>query len=135
MINWFNNHTKTSWIITIIIAITIFYLSSNPLPIGSSQTTNIFSIIYHFLAFFFLSLFLLISLIQGKINKPLLVTGIILAILYGISDEFHQSFVLGRDSSIRDVLTNSAGILLSGTIYSIHCLKNNHKQTPDKIIF
>jgi len=135
MINWFNNHTKTSWIITIIIAITIFYLSSNPLPIGSSQTTNIFSIIYHFLVFFFFTFFLLISLIQGKINKPLLVTGIILAILYGISDEFHQSFVLGRDSSIRDVLTNSAGILLSGTIYSIHCLKNNHKQTPDKIIF
>jgi len=135
MITWFNNHPKTSWLITIIIAIIIFYLSSNTLPIGSTQTTNIFSILYHFFAFFFFATFLLISLVQGKINKPLLIIGIILAILYGISDEFHQSFVPGRQSSIKDVLTNTAGILLSGTIYSIHCLRNNHKPIKDKIVF
>lgn len=135
MINWFNKHPITSWLITIIIAIIIFYLSSNPLPIGSTQTTNIFSILYHFIAFFFLALFLLISLVQGKINKTLLLTGIILAILYGASDEFHQSFVPGRNSSFKDILTNSAGILLSGTIYSLHCLRNNNKLVKDKIVF
>ncbi len=32
--------------------------------------------------------------------------------LYGISDEWHQSFVPGRDSSIGDWLADTAGALL-----------------------
>ena len=36
----------------------------------------------------------------------------ILTVLYGISDEFHQSFVPSRDASVLDVLADLAGALL-----------------------
>lgn len=35
------------------------------------------------------------------------------AIAYGITDEFHQSFVQGREADIRDVLANAAGALIA----------------------
>ncbi|MEJ2348073.1 MAG: VanZ family protein [Patescibacteria group bacterium] len=41
------------------------------------------------------------------------VYSIILAILYGISDEFHQSFTPGRDSRIRDVFFDTIGATLA----------------------
>lgn len=34
------------------------------------------------------------------------------AVLYAISDEFHQSFVFGRSGELRDVLIDGAGALL-----------------------
>ena len=35
----------------------------------------------------------------------------IVAVCYGISDEFHQSFVSGRTSSIADLLADAVGAL------------------------
>ncbi len=35
----------------------------------------------------------------------------IVAVLYGISDEFHQSFVSGRTPSMADLLTDAVGAL------------------------
>src|SRR3989344_3330101 len=98
-ISWFDKHNKVSWIITLFITIAIK------------------SITYHFSAFFFLALFLLISLLKGKIDKPLLFLGILFAVLYGVSDEIHQLFVPGRYLDIKDILTNSSGILSSVFLY------------------
>jgi len=39
---------------------------------------------------------------------------IALAILYGLGDEWHQSFVPGRYSDLRDLLADAAGALLGG---------------------
>ena len=36
----------------------------------------------------------------------------ILAVCYGISDEFHQSFVSGRTSSVVDLLADAVGALV-----------------------
>ena len=70
MIFWFEKHNKFSWIITILIAIFIFYISSlsfEPTPKGGFALDTI---IYHFYAFFFLSA---IPNIENKkaINKRL----------------------------------------------------------------
>ncbi len=40
---------------------------------------------------------------------PYAVTAIALAALYGVSDEFHQRFVPGRDFDVRDMLADTAG--------------------------
>lgn len=109
-----------SWTITLAIAITIFYLSSKTFPQGTSTTSNL-SIIYHFFAFFFLALFLLISTLKGKLNQQIFFISIIIAILYGASDELHQYFVPGRHFSLFDILTNSAGILTASVIYGLKC--------------
>ncbi len=41
------------------------------------------------------------------------ILAIILGILYGITDEFHQSFVPGRSSSEWDVLADSIGVIIA----------------------
>lgn len=50
-----------------------------------------------------------------------LVVGV-LALAYGCTDEFHQSFVDGRDSSALDLVADFTGGLMGGTIYALVCL-------------
>jgi len=126
MIAWFEKHRGVSWIITILIAILIFYISSITFSIGPTKQAFPFkSVAYHFFAFFVLGFFLLICLVKGYANKKLICLGLVIAILYGISDEIHQIFVPSRFFDIGDILTNSAGILFSGVLYSLRC-KNCH---------
>jgi VanZ family protein len=40
----------------------------------------------------------------------------LLAILYGISDEWHQAFVPGRSSGVDDVIADAAGALLGAAL-------------------
>jgi len=117
MLKYFETHNKLSWTITILIAIAIFYISTQTFPQGSpGPEFRLKPLIYHFSAFFFLNLFLLISITKGK-NKKLIPLAIILTILYAISDELHQSFVPGRHTSISDILIDTIGILTATIIY------------------
>ena len=53
---------------------------------------------------------------HGGFARPRLAPTIYAAltvILWGISDEFHQSFVPGRDSSALDVVADAVGVILS----------------------
>ena len=56
---------------------------------------------------------------QRQITWPILFTTLTLTILYGISDEYHQSFVPGRHSQLSDVLFDASGAL--GMILLIRC--------------
>jgi len=110
---------KNRWlavILTLICVFIIFYVSS--LTFSGTGGTNNLSIIYHFTAFSYLTLFLLISLTRGRPNKSLIIIGVLLAIIYGIMDEFHQSFIPGRFSSHKDIIVNSFGIILTALAYS-----------------
>src|SRR3989344_436443 len=109
MISWFEKNRSLSSIITIIIAVIIFYVSS--LTFVGTGGAGYMSYVYHFTAFSYLSLFLLISMTKGKPKRNLIILGLIIAILYGISDEIHQHFVPGRESSLKDILVNSFAIL------------------------
>lgn len=121
MISWFERHNRLSWEITIFIAICIFYLSSlsfRGLPAGE-ESINLLATIYHFFAFFFLTLFLLISLLKGKENFLFFILAVSLAMVYGISDEIHQFFVPGRFCKLLDFCFDLAGILFAFMIYII----------------
>ena len=118
MIKFLEKNNKISWAITILIAITIFVLSSMTFG-GGYGTTNINSTIYHFTIFFFLGFFLLISLLKGKDDSFLLFIGIMIAIAYGITDELHQFFVPGRFCSLIDAAFDTTGILFAGVIYFV----------------
>ena len=119
MINWFERHNNLSFLIAIIVAGFIFYISSIPasgFPSGLGITTKI----YHILIFFILESFLLISLLQGKPKyKYFITTTILIVIAYSITDELHQFFVPGRHTAINDVLIDSIGILLAGIMYAL----------------
>ena len=129
VIGWFEKHNKISLIITIVLGIFIFYISSLTFKAGTPGPEWSFKpIAYHFLIFFLFSGFLLITLIKGeKINLFLL--AIIFATIYSISDEIHQLFVPGRAFDLLDILTNSAGILFAGLLY---CLRLKPKNKIDE---
>ncbi len=125
IINWFEKHSKISWILTVFIAIFIFYMSSRTFKGGGGK--GYLSYIYHLSIFFLLSFFLLISLTKSSLTKgnfrKNIILSVLISILYGITDEIHQYFVPGRYPSIIDVITNSVGILLAGVIYSFSSIK------------
>ncbi len=69
----------------------------------------------HSLAYLILSL----TLVWGKTSgfaKELTAPGALLlwivAVLYGMSDEFHQGFVVGRTPALADLLADSFGALM-----------------------
>ena len=119
MIKWFEKNNKVSWGVTILLALTIFYVSSMTFESSAgSQSFGLKATLYHIIIFFIFSFFLSISLTKGK-NKKFILLAIGISILYGLSDEFHQSFVPGRVSSLSDVFLDSVGILFAIVIYFI----------------
>lgn len=116
MIYLFEKNRTLSITITLMIAFIIFYVST--LTFSGVGGKSPVSVIYHFTAFSYLSLFLLISLTKGKLKKSLIIIGIVIAIIYGITDEIHQLFVPGRFYSIKDILTDSLGAILMGLAYT-----------------
>ena len=122
MIRWFEKHNKLSWVITILIAVIIFYLST--LTFGGAKgdygdVKNWISIVYHIVVFFFLSIFLFISLIKGEKNYSLFLLSVAILIVYGISDEIHQFFIPGRFCAILDLGFDFIGILFASMVYFI----------------
>lgn len=51
---------------------------------------------------------------------PAPIVAVILAALYGVSDEFHQSFVPGRSSDAYDALADTVGATLGAAAFSFH---------------
>ena len=101
------------WLPVIIWAGLIFYLSSVPDLKSGLETfwDTILRKIAHIIEYgiFFLLL--------ARAMKQPLKWAIILSILYAISDEFHQSFVPGRNMALADICFDSAGVLIA---YLIH---------------
>jgi len=127
MIKLLEKYSLISWIFVIIIAITIFYISSLTFESLGGKGFGWKTVAYHFTAFFFLAFFLLPALARGK-SKNLVFLGILLAILYGISDEIHQFFVPGRACTFSDLMVNSSGILLSSFIYTVSLRYRKNKK-------
>ena len=76
----------------------------------------------HFIAYMILGIILILLLLEfSNINKkPQL--ALALCVAYAISDEFHQFFVPGRASQVRDVLIDSLGSL-TGIMLVLLCMK------------
>ena len=55
--------------------------------------------------------------------RVLVVTALVVA--YGCTDEFHQSFVEGRDCSPLDLVADLLGGLTGGSVYALICLLLN----------
>jgi VanZ family protein len=92
----------------------IFSLSSIPdIPI-----TEPLAISGHSIGYFVLAVLVVRALAGGlprRIGVRIAVVALLISVAYGVSDEFHQSFVPGREASAYDVLTDAIGAL-AGTI-------------------
>lgn len=85
----------------------IFYLSSLP-KIGNYELPYGADKIVHFAEYAVLGFLISLTLKFTGVRRYILL-GVMIATLYGISDEIHQSFVPMRDASIYDVVADSIG--------------------------
>lgn len=108
------------WLPVLIWAGFIFYLSSIPDLKSGLDQDFILRKIAHILEFAILTfLFLRILAKEDLSNKNIIIYSIVFSFLYALSDEYHQTFVLGREGSLKDVGIDSIGILLMGLIWYI----------------
>lgn len=95
----------------------IFYFSSIPdlSPNFSKETMNILTSKFaHIVEYAILTLLLLRAIEHTFSLSPQALLQIIflIAVLYAISDEYHQLFVHGREGTFRDIMIDSIGITL-----------------------
>ena len=107
----------TYWMPVILWAGLIFYLSNKPNLKSPYEYDFFLRKIAHMVEFAILNIFIWRALMKrGLSNKKALILGGILAAFYAASDEYHQSFILGRSGNLRDVGIDSLGILISGGV-------------------
>jgi VanZ family protein len=97
----------------------IFFLSSQegvPQPWGLK--TFLMPIIAHLVLYGILAILLLLALQRdGKLTRAVIVSAVVGAALYGVTDEFHQSFVPGRDASVFDLIVNTIGATVAVVLW------------------
>ena len=106
---------------TVIYMLLIIYLSHLPQEDISKNISGLdnFDLLLHFIEYSILGFLLFQSLENDKLIKiKPLYGGIFIGILFGISDELHQSFVPGRHYSLMDVIFDSLGVLFGTSISS-----------------
>lgn len=86
----------------------IFALSAVP---GSSLPPGRYSTFGHFTLYAVLGALLLLSLPRRDRPWAMLAVAVAIASLYGITDEFHQSFVPGRMPDVVDWMVDTTGAL------------------------
>lgn len=88
----------------------IFYLSSQPSlhvpPVMVGQDKVMHFITYAVLGFFAARA---VGPVRGAMSWRRVAVAAMCALLYGVSDEFHQSFVPGRSPSVFDLLADGLG--------------------------
>jgi len=74
----------------------------------------------HFIEFFILEVFILLMISSFKIiDFKCFILSILFCLLYAISDEVHQLFVIGRSASIIDVLIDYTGSLFGSIFFML----------------
>ena len=66
----------------------------------------------HMVAYMPLGFLFYMSLIKSGFGRYVFAFAMLLTVLYGVTDEFHQSFVPGRYATIGDIIADSIGALL-----------------------
>src|SRR4030042_1745839 len=104
----------------------IFFFSSVPDLKSGLKDDFILRKIAHIIEYAILAFLFIRALKQEKTGfAKTLIFSIILSLFYALSDEYHQTFVLGRHGSFKDVGIDSIGILLIGLVWYIKIRKRS----------
>ena len=99
---------------------TIFYLSSCswvpiPLPVWMIVRDKVaHAIMYGLLCYLWIRAFRMGE--DRSLSSNLFIVAVSITVAYGITDEYHQSFVPGRTATAGDALADSIGALVSGVV-------------------
>jgi len=100
------------WLPVILWTGVIFILSAQPnLRTSWGIWDLILRKIVHITEFAILTFLFMRAFKENVSFKKALILSLVLAFLYAISDEYHQTFISGREGTVRDVLIDSIGIL------------------------
>ena len=106
------------WLPVLIYAGLIFLLSSFSLRAVPKEITH-FDYLIHFIEYAILSLLIYRACIHTpakSFSQHAVFLSIIISVLYGLSDEFHQSFVPDRVISLSDFIFDSLGSLVAASL-------------------
>ena len=101
---------------SVVYMIFIFSMSS----ISRLPKVGIWGSYFHPLEYLNLSFLLVWALNKGvnpEIKGNTLIITFLVCIVYALSDEFHQYFVLGRDASVLDIALDSVGAILGLAVF------------------
>jgi VanZ family protein len=110
MLTWACKHlARWRWIYAVVASAILFALSSIPI----TQPANIPHLdkVEHVIAYTLLGLAYYNAASAGGLRRGKLLAAVTwgATVLYGLSDEFHQSFVPGRTADLDDILADSVG--------------------------
>lgn len=116
--------SKKWWLLTILWMGLIFFLSHQPSL--SSGLEVYWDFILRKLAHMFeyaTLTFLLIKSLEGSglSKKKIVLIAFLISVFYAITDEYHQTFIVGRQGAARDVLIDSFGALLTVWLFRKRC--------------
>jgi VanZ family protein len=115
-----NNTKFLSLIPSITIMLGIFYISHQSQVPQIYLLTTLEDKIQHFIAFFTLGVCIQFYLMSLNLSfKKIMIITIFFGSLYGVSDEFHQSFVVGRYVEVLDWVADTVGTVASLSIYKL----------------
>ncbi len=123
------------WVPPVLYMALIFAVSSMeqpPLPTPKFEWLSIDKL-YHFIEFCILSVLLTIALV----NVPpkwlpynwIWITAALISILYGASDEWHQTFVPGRFATFSDFFSDAIGAIVGVLGVYLYYRKQNKKRS------
>ena len=132
MIGYLEKRGSFAILLTALMALEIFIISSIPGSDFSTGTID-FSSLYHLLIFFLFNFFLILSVVGSKkLEIKYVVLALVISIIYAVLDEVHQFFVPRRIPSMADVLIDIIGIFLSTITYFHYKGKNNKMKVMEK---
>ncbi len=102
-------------------AVLIFFLSSRPDLPDVEFFIEINDKVAHFILYTPLGFLLRRALtLRGTLSsRQTAFLAVLLGVLYGISDEFHQAFVPGRYADPADVVADAVGVWFGGQLYQM----------------
>lgn len=110
------------WFFTICYMGIIFYFSSlkgTALP----ELPQGFDKIFHTGIYAGLAVLIFLSLKASGVRRYVFLLSVVITTIYGISDEFHQLYVPGRETSISDILVDFIGAFSGSYLASVASLK------------
>jgi VanZ family protein len=145
---------KLKWILVILWMVIIFAFSSQEAALSNGKSEFVIQMfqtlgldlnkifggqanfvvrkISHFMEYFILGV-LLFNAAKGKFKlRKLSLFLILIVFLYSCSDEFHQLFVSGRTSRIRDILIDTAGGIVGFFLCYYISNRNGRKKACQK---
>lgn len=108
----------------------IFFLSSQaslPLP-GVNWIDDLLRIAGHFVEYAVLAFLVSRAMASPETrSRRWIALALILCAAYAVSDEWHQSFVPGRDASVFDLFVDTAGAALGTVVFA----RRSNRARPD----